>query len=76
MEKMLWNTDAEMTNDWEINEWMNWNGRVKDDADGVSFIHSFSRAFIHYEDVYSTPSRWLPVLGSAPDSSTAIKDSF
>ena len=39
-------------------------------TEGYSFIHSF----IHYEDLYSAPSRLL--LRSAPDPSTAEKDSF
>ena len=37
-------------------------------------IHSFIHSFIHFEHFYSAPSRRL--LRSAPDSSTAKKESF
>src|SRR6218665_3007671 len=37
-------------------------------------IHSFIHSFIHYEDLYSAPSRLL--LRSAPDPCTAKKKSF
>src|SRR5688572_29247149 len=37
-------------------------------------IHLWFFLFIHYEDLYSAPSRLL--LRSAPDPSTAEKDSF